>query len=280
MRDPRITLKNPWVAGILAFLLPGAGHLYQGRLFKAALNFLCILGLFLTGMAMAEWQAVQTPPEGAFRNRNWTALLKYGAQAAVGAPAWYGMVQRERYFSADNHEVSEIRTPFSAPFQGEVSYRGVQESHSGEITGTIHFEPAREQFGRASITGQLEGVLNGKPVTLQLSDHVQLARPVDSRKARAVTTGIVSGQEGQEETVGRLTGSIPRAFSNWFQVPMDDHEQQELHRRLGKYHELAMVFTWIAGLLNVLAIWDAVEGPAYGYGDEDESEAAADPPAT
>jgi hypothetical protein len=33
--------------------------------------------------------------------------------------------------------------------------------------------------------------------------------------------------------------------------------------------ELALVFTWIAGLLNILAVWDALEGPAYGYGDEE-----------
>ena len=41
---------------------------------------------------------------------------------------------------------------------------------------------------------------------------------------------------------------------------------------------MAMVFTWIAGLLNILAIWDAVEGPAFGYGDEhkNEDEAAAE----
>jgi hypothetical protein len=38
-----------------------------------------------------------------------------------------------------------------------------------------------------------------------------------------------------------------------------------------------MTFTMIAGLLNILVILDAVEGPAYGYGDvepERKSEAA------
>ncbi|MFT5091852.1 MAG: hypothetical protein ACI93T_000671, partial [Porticoccaceae bacterium] len=32
---------------------------------------------------------------------------------------------------------------------------------------------------------------------------------------------------------------------------------------------LALVYTWIAGLLNILAVWDALQGPAYGYGDEE-----------
>jgi hypothetical protein len=31
---------------------------------------------------------------------------------------------------------------------------------------------------------------------------------------------------------------------------------------------MALVFTWVAGLLNLLAIWDAADGPAYAYGDE------------
>ena len=31
---------------------------------------------------------------------------------------------------------------------------------------------------------------------------------------------------------------------------------------------MGAVFTLIAGLLNILAIWDAFEGPAYGFGDE------------
>ena len=41
-----------------------------------------------------------------------------------------------------------------------------------------------------------------------------------------------------------------------------------LHYELGKTYDLAMVYTWIAALLNVLVLWDAFEGPAYGYGDE------------
>ncbi len=51
---------------------------------------------------------------------------------------------------------------------------------------------------------------------------------------------------------------------------MDEREDQQLHAELGKIHELALVFTWIAGLLNILAVWDAIDGPAYGYGDEPE----------
>jgi hypothetical protein len=36
-----------------------------------------------------------------------------------------------------------------------------------------------------------------------------------------------------------------------------------LHPRLGKLVEVGTIYTAIAGLLNILAIYDAYEGPAY-----------------
>ncbi len=57
--------------------------------------------------------------------------------------------------------------------------------------------------------------------------------------------------------------------------PLDKNQEAEWHRERGKYQELSMVFVWIAGLMNLLAIWDAVEGPAYGYDDQDEQAAPA-----
>jgi hypothetical protein len=69
---------------------------------------------------------------------------------------------------------------------------------------------------------------------------------------------------------GEIEGTVSRPFWNWFQAPLEDKALEEIHGRLGRRYALAEVITWIAGLLNLLAIWDALEGPAYGYGDEDE----------
>src|SRR5262249_38812292 len=41
-----------------------------------------------------------------------------------------------------------------------------------------------------------------------------------------------------------------------------------LHPRLGKLVEVGWVYTVIAGLLNILAIFDAYEGPAHADADE------------
>ncbi|WP_437228164.1 DUF6677 family protein [Planctomicrobium sp. SH661] len=268
MLDPRIHLKQPWLAGILAFLMPGAGHLYQGRYFKAAIYFFCIISLFLTGMAMAEWQAVQPPPKNAFKEGKGTSLLKYAAQSGVGLPVLFGLVQRERFHGASNTRVTTIDSSLTAPFQGTASYFDETGNHTGDVQGTLTLEPSVGQFGKNAMTGKFTGKIDGEPITFQLSDHVELAPPIDARKDRPVVAGLVRVKNGQKEEIGHLRGTIPRGFWNWFEVPMDPQEEEGLHRRLGKYHELAMVFTWVAGLLNVLAIWDAVEGPAYGYGDE------------
>ncbi len=59
-----IDLRNPLLAAVLAWLVPGLGHLYQGRLFKGRLFLVTILGTFLLGwwigggrVVYHEWQA-------------------------------------------------------------------------------------------------------------------------------------------------------------------------------------------------------------------------------
>lgn len=46
---PTVDLKNPYLAAFLAWCVPGLGHWYQGRKFKAAVFGSCILGVFLLG---------------------------------------------------------------------------------------------------------------------------------------------------------------------------------------------------------------------------------------
>ncbi|MEW4487264.1 DUF6677 family protein [Thalassoglobus sp. JC818] len=280
MTDSRINLKNPIVAGILAYLIPGAGHLYQGRLFKAGLYCFCILGLFFSGMAMADWQAVKPPAMGE------TRLLekaKYAGQLGVGLPSMYGLVQRARYSSESNKKPETIEEPIVAPFEGVIAYRDEQQTFEEEVTGVITLQPAKAEYGGRTISGELTVEIDGKEWTFTLAPSVNLDRPIKSSKERGVRAEIVRESDGRYEYAGELVGSIPRRFTDWFQVPMDDDEVQGLHRQLGKYHELAMVFTWVAGFLNVLAIWDAVEGPAYGFGDESDDSTdstSSDPPAT
>ena len=52
-----IELRNPVAAGALAWLLPGAGHLYQRRYFKAAIYGLSVWLLLSCGIWMGSFRA-------------------------------------------------------------------------------------------------------------------------------------------------------------------------------------------------------------------------------
>jgi hypothetical protein len=273
MLDPRIRLKTPWLAAVLTFLVPGAGQLYQGRLFKAAIYFFCILGLYFTGMRMAGWQAVyiHRPPAGE-RIRGKHHTLQFVAQAGVGLPAICALIQNKRYYSPQNESTRNLDEPLSAHFEGEVHLD--TDDDPGNVSGTIELRPAEGRFGR-TVAGRFTGTLeSGEPVEFQLGEHVSLDAPVKAGRGRELVASIVEGEGDNPRIIGTLDGSIPRPLHNWFVVPVDTLQERQLHHDLGKFHELAMVFTWVAGLLNILAIWDALEGPAYGYGDEEPAEPA------
>ena len=56
MTPTPVRLKNRKLAALLAFLVPGLGHAYQGRWGKAVLYSVCIFGLFFVGMTLGEWK--------------------------------------------------------------------------------------------------------------------------------------------------------------------------------------------------------------------------------
>ena len=83
-----INLKDPWLAAFLAWLWPGAGHLYQGRTAKGLLLMVAILTTFFFGFFMGGGKVVyasSTP----FR---WPYLC----QVCVGAPALPALVEARR----------------------------------------------------------------------------------------------------------------------------------------------------------------------------------------
>ncbi len=63
-------------------------------------------------------------------------------------------------------------------------------------------------------------------------------------------------------------------LGGWYAPPRDADELNEIHRRYHRYFELGTVYTMIAGLLNVLVIYDAWGGPAYVREDDQEEEKA------
>ncbi len=85
--DCEIHLKNRYFAAVLAFLVPGAGHYYQGRRNKAYLFAVCILSLFFLGLFVGQGRVVYAawnPDE--YR-------IQFPAQMCVGIPAFPAAIQ-------------------------------------------------------------------------------------------------------------------------------------------------------------------------------------------
>lgn len=174
-----IDLRDPVLAGILAWLIPGAGHWYQGRRTKALLFFVCIFGTFFYGLWLGGGRVVyaswgDTPDE---------KRLPYVCQVGAGLIALPAVVQARRY-----------------------------------------------------------------------GDE-----------------GFVRAMQIKERDKDRTGG---RSFSEWFMAPpvlqmrlptgREMDELDYLNYTLNRRFELGTIYTMIAGLLNVLIIFDALGGPAYG----------------
>lgn len=97
-----VDLKDPGLAAFLAWLIPGLGHLYQGRTAKAGLFFVCIMGTFLYGLYLGS---DLDPNDG--RDLGWGRVvycswrsgdkrLAYFCQVGIGLPAWPALVQAIR----------------------------------------------------------------------------------------------------------------------------------------------------------------------------------------
>lgn len=269
--DPRVPIKNPWLAAILAFLIPGLGHLYQGRWFKGVIFSVCILGTFYSGVSLGEGRTVYThyytqPPNPRF---NRVASLNYGyiSQVLVGLPALPAIYQTSRYKKQSIFEdVALPEETTEMPFDGKIKlHKGERIPTFLSANGVIKIDAAAEEI-------TFDGIVEGKdePVQLKLNTDLQpIGGQIYARPRWHIYADVSEGYDDEAVNSAELIGDgYERSFMNWYQVPLEDETLQELNGRLGKQWDMAMVFTWVAGLLNILAIWDALEGPAYGYGDE------------
>ncbi len=90
-----IDLKNRNLAALLAWLVPGLGHFYQGRTAKGVLFSVCIIGTFLFGMYVGDGHVAYASTQPLIRNfvvDRWPFVC----QAGIGAVAIPAMVERNR----------------------------------------------------------------------------------------------------------------------------------------------------------------------------------------
>jgi len=175
-----VQLKDPLIAGVLAWLIPGLGHFYQGRKAKGALFSICIMGTFLYGLYLGG----SSQPAGGSKQVGWGRAV---------------------YFNFDE---KEWRLPWLC------------------------------QVGVGFPT---------LPMTLlqwKLRDN-----PV-------------------------LDGFMAPPSSDGDQP--NNPSLATIQRRLSHYFELGTVYTMIAGLLNILAVYDACCGPVISDSDKNKKDKEPD----
>jgi hypothetical protein len=170
---PAVNLKDPAFAALLAWLIPGLGHLYQGRVGKAVLFFICIMGLFVYG-------------------------LKLGGSEQ---PCLNG--------------------------RGKIGYGRA-----------VYFSWQRDEW-RLHYLAQVGVGLSALPALIQ-ANQMKNHRPV-------WLGGFMAPPRAAD-----LPDSDPNA---------DQPTAHDLNKLLNRRFELAACFTMVAGLLNILAIYDAWAGP-------------------
>ncbi len=160
-----VDLKHPGLAALLAWLWPGAGHLYQGRIAKGILYMVCITSIYFYGLAIGHGHVVYASW------RPFDRRLPYLCQVGVGLPALPAMVQ-------------------------------------------------------ASL------MRSGKPPLL-----------------------------------GSTIMAPPRVTPDW-RAGQSEDDLSRWHREAGAGFELGTLYTMVAGLLNILAIYDAFAGPVFAKPDD------------
>ncbi len=278
MTDPRVPLKNPLLAAVLALVIPGAGHWYQERKFKSVIFFCGILTLHFWGTFLGHGQPVyshvvvrSTPDSPQYEDSEPRSSFSWGyaAQAFTGLPAWPALIQRGRFKKTDD-TVGFLDHAIDEQFVGVLKLDEGLESSRRAVTGHLQVRPAAEE-GSRNVSGTLtldeSSIDPENPIReIQLEGPFRQGRKVFGSPWRRIACSIQAADGA--ESFGEIEGSVPRSFLNWFQAPRDNEELDRMSGSLARQFDVASVCTWIAGLLNLLAIWDAAQGPAYGYGDE------------
>lgn len=114
-----VELKNNKLAALLAWLWPGAGHLYQGRYGKGVLFMVCILGTFFFGLTLGGGRVVYA----SFTKSD--MRYSYIWQFGVGLPALPAVIQSQRV-------IVENEPPLLKGFMAPPR-QPVREQHADEL---------------------------------------------------------------------------------------------------------------------------------------------------
>jgi hypothetical protein len=176
------------LAAFLSYLIPGLGQIYQKRYGKGVLFMVSLLGMFMLGQAMGEWQNVYVPKDdgpGQHGRGNLASSLimrwHYVGQFWIGMAAWpalghyFGVIpppEDPTSFTAryqyppveaklNNFLVNSDKTPdlgwVYTVVAGMLNILVIYDAYAGPIFLPLSKRPARES-SVASTEAKKEGV--------------------------------------------------------------------------------------------------------------------------
>jgi hypothetical protein len=196
-------------AGVLSYLVPGLGQIYQGRVGKGVLFLVCIYALFFYGMYQGSGTAT-------------VGEKTYRVSGNVYLP--------------DSVTDSPNNTPSQFP----------------DLLVNL--------YNRPQFVGQFWVGVAAWPAVWQYLNHGEKAmgRRINELK-----------QEGHQEEADALEDQLKERRAKgdpvlgWFERTPDEASLNAVTNFGDKHLELAWVYTVIAGVLNILVIYDAIAGPAF-----------------
>jgi hypothetical protein len=100
---PTVPPTYQFLPGLLSYLVPGLGQIYQGRVGKGVLFFVCVYALFFYGMALGDFKNVYIPDTAKVNApaslQQWPVAanlynrFQYLGQFWVGVVAWPAIIQ-------------------------------------------------------------------------------------------------------------------------------------------------------------------------------------------
>jgi hypothetical protein len=218
------------VPALLSYLVPGLGQVVQGRIAKGLLFFVCLYGLFFYGMSLGHWQNVYVPESQPTRTGIWrlidavTDRARFLGQAGIGMVAWPAVAQ---YVAGTPY----IQLPDGG--RGKIVVR--KETTSSDPVFEVRAPGEQRGYkykGRTGDTVEVEVTKPGK-----------------------------GGGEDIKETLRLPVRGLP--VLGTFMGEPDEELMNQLLRDSDKKIELGWMYTVIAGVLNILVIYDAFAGPAF-----------------
>jgi hypothetical protein len=224
-------------AGVLSYLVPGLGQIVQGRYAKGILFFVCIYALYFWGI--------------------------YAGSGSVTISGRKYVVNSNVYLPTDvskgPNEPQSLTTNLINRWQF-VGQFWVGVAAWPAIFQYVRFQPA-EQSKLESLYDEAARDAQNAEKARQAADEAEKAGK-GAEEAREEADRTQQAADDALKLAAEQERKLAHAIFGSFQREPSQASINAVHNAGDKRLELAWVFTVIAGVLNILVIYDAVAGPA------------------